>query len=199
MSFVIARQRDVKPRTLFVASFFIAASCAAADQGVTIESFTVPTPNANAASIAAAGNGDMWFVESAQDKLGKISPAGTITEIPIPADAGLDIPLAIAKGADDRLWFTTEGSTIGAVKTDGTFQKYQLVSPNDSLVSPVVSGSDNRLYSSNSMSTKLGRLRRPASRPNIRFQQLYQRRGLSRPVPMEVSGSQNSKETASGA
>ncbi|HEX3895544.1 MAG TPA: hypothetical protein VHW73_04980, partial [Rudaea sp.] len=146
MSFVIARQHDVKARTLLAASFFLATSCAAADPSLKIEAFAVPTPMGDVYSIAAGDNGDMWFVETTGDKVGKISPSGVFTEFPIPADSGLSDPIAIGKGADGRMWFTTLDTTIGAVTANGAFQKVGLSSFVVSYIEPITSGSDNRLY-----------------------------------------------------
>ena len=48
-------------------------------------------------------DGNVWFTETAVNKIGKITPYGAITEYPLP-DRG--VPLAIASGADGNLWVT---------------------------------------------------------------------------------------------
>ncbi len=126
---------------------FAAGSCAAADPSVKIEKFDVPTSAADVYSIAAGDSGDMWFVETTGDKIGKISATGAITEFPIPTSSGLSDPIAISKGADSRMWFTTLDATIGAITSNGAIQNLGLGSFSVvSYVAPITSGSDKRLY-----------------------------------------------------
>lgn len=142
--------KKARPRTIGtyapLAAFLFATYGFASDHAVKTESFSVPTPNAGVSSIAAAANGDVWFAESKANKLGKVSTAGMVTEIPFPIDSGFSSPLAITSGADDRLWFTTSSHLIGAVTTSGAFQKYALPSSSDTLLTAITSGGDNRLY-----------------------------------------------------
>jgi streptogramin lyase len=56
----------------------------------------------------------VWFTETNGDKIGRITPTGTITEFTIPtANSG---PLGIAAGADGKVWFTeNSGKKVGLV------------------------------------------------------------------------------------
>ena len=56
----------------------------------------------------------MWFTEGVGNKIGRITPTGTITEFTIPtANSG---PLGIAAGADGNVWFTeNSGNKVGLV------------------------------------------------------------------------------------
>jgi virginiamycin B lyase len=70
--------------------------------------FPVPTPSAGLGRIATAPNGDMWFVEKATNKLGRITPSGAFTEVgmdpvlgalnDLDVDASGNIWLAFARG-----------------------------------------------------------------------------------------------------
>jgi streptogramin lyase len=63
--------------------------------------------NASPYRIAKGPEGNMWFTELAGN-IGRITPAGSITEFPIPSGSGA---LAIVAGPDGNLWFTeTQGS-----------------------------------------------------------------------------------------
>ena len=64
--------------------------------------------------IAAGADGNVWFTEGVGNKIGRITPTGTITEFTIPtASSG---PLGIAAGADGNVWFTeNSGNKVGLV------------------------------------------------------------------------------------
>jgi virginiamycin B lyase len=49
----------------------------------------------------AGPDGNLWFTEARGARIGRITPAGTITEIPTPPH-----PSHITVGPDGNLWFT---------------------------------------------------------------------------------------------
>jgi streptogramin lyase len=64
--------------------------------------------------IAPGPDKNLWFTESAKNKIGRITTGGTITEFPIPTPSS--IPRGIAPGPDKNLWFTeSSGNDIGQV------------------------------------------------------------------------------------
>jgi uncharacterized delta-60 repeat protein len=81
--------------------------------------FEIPTSGANPIDITAGPDGNLWFTEVGADQIGKITPAGIISEYPI---AGTDYaaPWAITAGPDGNLWFTTQREGIGRITPDGT-------------------------------------------------------------------------------
>jgi virginiamycin B lyase len=63
--------------------------------------------------ITAGPDGNLWFTEHSGNKIGRITPAGVITEFPIPTRRSG--PFGITAGPDGNLWFTeTNGNKIGA-------------------------------------------------------------------------------------
>ena len=65
-----------------------------------------PLPTQARLGIAAGSDGNVWFTEqkSGANKIGRITPSGTITEYTLPtASAG---PTGITAGPDGNLWFT---------------------------------------------------------------------------------------------
>jgi len=69
--------------------------------------------------IAAGADGNLWFTESGLvggNKIGRITPAGVITEFPIPGGKqdpfALGAPFGITAGPDNNLWFTRRGPVI---------------------------------------------------------------------------------------
>ncbi len=94
-------------------------------------SFPMPTKDAfrryafgaiGYSSIVAGPDGNLWFVEYPADKVGTITPSGTITEYALPAFSS---PSSITSGSDGNLWFTEPGSgKIAKVTTAGTITHY---------------------------------------------------------------------------
>jgi hypothetical protein len=64
--------------------------------------------------ITAGPDGNLWFAEYIGNKIGRITPAGVITEFPVPP--GGDYLPGITEGPDGNLWFTGYSSSkIGKV------------------------------------------------------------------------------------
>ncbi|HTD38880.1 MAG TPA: hypothetical protein VK669_15320, partial [Candidatus Limnocylindrales bacterium] len=66
---------------------------------------TPSTPTACIASLAAGPDGNVWFTELRTNRVGKITPAGTVTEFSAGISPGAT-PWGIAAGRDGNLWFT---------------------------------------------------------------------------------------------
>jgi virginiamycin B lyase len=62
---------------------------------------TVTTPNAQPYGIAAGPDGNLWFMETNANQIGRITPTGTITEYPVPTTSSA--PSFIAPGPDGYL------------------------------------------------------------------------------------------------
>jgi uncharacterized protein (TIGR03437 family) len=109
----------------------------------TIVEYPIPTSGSSPLGITAGPDGNMWFVETAANKIGKITTAGSITEYSIPtASSG---PTAITKGSDGNLWFT-EGSTmnIGRITTGGTITEFS--NPNLNQAAGITLGPDGNVW-----------------------------------------------------
>ncbi len=90
--------------------------------------FRLPGPGAEPFDIAAGANGSMWFTEFAADKIGRITPAGVITEYQVPTPgAG---PYQIAAGPQGTMWFTEYNTTrIGRVTSAGQVTQFSVPRP----------------------------------------------------------------------
>ena len=63
--------------------------------------------------IARGGDGNVWFTNEG-GSIGRITPAGVITELPILSLVGK--PCGITAGPDGNLWFAvTAGNKIGRI------------------------------------------------------------------------------------
>jgi virginiamycin B lyase len=66
-----------------------------------ISEFALPNAGATPTSIAAGPDGNVWFADPGNDSLGRVTPAGGVTEITLPTYPG-----DLAAGSDGALWFT---------------------------------------------------------------------------------------------
>jgi streptogramin lyase len=78
--------------------------------------------------VTAGPDGNVWFTEEAGNRIGRITPGGTITEFPIPS--ANSEPVAIVTGPDGNLWFAEQDSEkIGRITPAGTITEFPLHAP----------------------------------------------------------------------
>jgi virginiamycin B lyase len=68
-----------------------------------VTEFPIPTAASAATAITRAADGNLWFTEFNADRIGRITPSGTVTEFTLPAGSG---PLDLITGPDGRIYFT---------------------------------------------------------------------------------------------
>ena len=86
--------------------------------GTGLKEFPLPNPGSSPRIIALGSDGNMWFSEHTGNRMGRITPDGTITEFPIPTPNSM--PRAIALGADGNIWFGEfAGGKIGRITPQG--------------------------------------------------------------------------------
>jgi streptogramin lyase len=134
----------------------------------TFTEFIVPTPlhhptNFGPESIVAGPDGNLWFTESDQRAIGRITTGGGITEFVLPDNA---LPNAITSGPGGSLWFTaiTQSDSIGRITPNGEVTFFPLpVDPGlPPLSSPnprgITAGPDGNLWFVEQGSNKIGRM-----------------------------------------
>jgi len=122
--------------------------------------------------IAAGPDGNLWFTEGGSSsgvssiyggEVGRITPAGTISEFPIPSPNSE--PGQITPGPDGNLWFTENtlnGGVIGRITLTGTITIFAL--PEGHEASGITKGPDGNLWftdrvsASNKMVGMIGRI-----------------------------------------
>ena len=96
--------------------------------GVTLNEFPVPTPNSGPWGITLGPDGNLWFTENNgnANKIGRITPNGTVTEFQVPGS-----PEFITTGPDSNLWYTdfTTGE-IGRMTPVGTVTEFPVPTSN---------------------------------------------------------------------
>jgi virginiamycin B lyase len=112
--------------------------------------------------MTAGPDGAMWFVETGADKVGRITPDGTITEYPLPGrDRRHANPEGIAAGSDGAVW-VSEVLTMRMARIDvHTFTITEFpIPPVPAGVPPatVTAGPDGALWFDGPMGSAIGRM-----------------------------------------
>src|SRR6266536_966035 len=128
----------------------------------TITEFSTPTANSGPFGITAGPDGNLWFTETATNKIGRITTAGGITEVPLPATCastyhcGLD---GITAGPDGNLWFTEFNvNTIGRITPSGSFPGAFGIPTAKSGPRGITAGPDGNLWFAEQNASKIGRI-----------------------------------------
>jgi virginiamycin B lyase len=103
--------------------------------------------------IAVGPDGNIWFTESSSDQIGRMTPAGVITEFQVPTPVPPDSsgtpgigPNEIAAGPDGNLWFTeTSSNKIGRISLSGKISEYALPAGSSNPYA-ITTGSDGNLW-----------------------------------------------------
>lgn len=99
--------------------------------------------------LAPGAGGDMWFTDDGhnaaeQNLIGRVTPAGQVTEFPIPTPNSE--PAAITQGADGDMWFTEPGvGKVGRITPAGAIEEIPVPSVGDRR-NGIVLGSDGNVW-----------------------------------------------------
>lgn len=91
----------------------------------TFDFFPVPSLGTDGyiLGMTAGPDGNVWFTELNQNKIGKVTQAGVVTEYALP-NSGTR-PVGIAAGPDGNLWYVYENaSKIGRISPDGVITEF---------------------------------------------------------------------------
>jgi len=106
---------------------------------------TLSPDNPDPTNIVVGSDGNLWFTESGVDRIGRITPAGVITEFTTPtADSN---PTGLALGADGDVWFG-ESATGGIAKITptGKITEYSLLSYTIDYGDSLAAGPDGNIW-----------------------------------------------------
>lgn len=151
------------------------ASGGAGGRGATDARFTIfdlPTPERSPYDIVVGPDGNLWFTEGAGTAVGRITPAGEVTEFPV----GTENSFSMTSGPDGNLWFTSSGdSKLCTITPSGTVTAVPL--PATVLqVGALVAGPDGNMWvAADSSVAKVTRLRRSHTLPNHHGRKLGKR------------------------
>jgi streptogramin lyase len=118
--------------------------------------FSIPTASSGPMGIAQGADKNVWFTESAADKIGRITPYGTITEFAMQAGVS---PTTIARSKAGKLWFTATGTggqgIIGSITITGVVKTY-LTPTASSGPYGIASGPDGNMWFTEAASSAIG-------------------------------------------
>jgi streptogramin lyase len=110
--------RTSTTRAAFAAAALLVLGAAGAAPAQVVTEYPIPTPGSGPLRITLGPDGNLWFVEGQVNKIGRITPAGVVTEFPTTASMP-DGPNGICAGPDGNLWFTLSHGKIGRMTTAG--------------------------------------------------------------------------------
>jgi streptogramin lyase len=120
--------------------------------------YTVPTAQALPNGITAGKDSNLWFTELNGDQIGRITPAGVITEFQagLSANAG---PYAIAARSDGNLWFTESlANQIGRITPAGVITEFPITASGNSAPRDIAAGPDGNLWFAQLNSNQIGQI-----------------------------------------
>jgi streptogramin lyase len=124
----------------------------------TIRDFPIPTPVGDPAGITAGPDGSLWFAELEGNRIGRITPAGAVTEFSAGISPG-SRPNEITTGPDGNLWFTEgAGNRIGRITPAGAVTEFSAgISPGGSPFG-ITAGPDGNLWFAEANGSRIGRI-----------------------------------------
>ena len=104
--------------------------------------------------ITSSSDGALWFTNSGNDSIGRITTSGVATDYKGP---GINFPDGIASGSDGALWFINRDSaSIGRITTSGVVTDY--TSPSIDYPYSISAGPDGALWFTNDPGRSIGRI-----------------------------------------
>ena len=135
------------------AAALIAASVSAQ---VAINEWGIPTANSQASNLVADASGNIWFTETAANKIGRVNQNGVFQEFDISTSNSQ--PWGIAVDATGRIWFTElAGNKIGNMTSGGSLGQDNIPTTDSQPRGLALDGSGN-VWFVESKGNKIGRL-----------------------------------------
>ncbi|MBV8164125.1 MAG: hypothetical protein JOZ91_07645 [Candidatus Eremiobacteraeota bacterium] len=120
-------------------------------------SYEVSAVSAGLNHIVAGSDGNLWFVETVANEIGKITTSGVITQYPVPT-ASSDLGSILALGPDGNIWFCEYGANkVGKVTPGGTMTEYAVPSPSSGPWG-ITAGPDGNIWFTENIASQVGRI-----------------------------------------
>jgi streptogramin lyase len=134
----------------------VLAAAPGAALGVGFTEFKV-SPGSGPRGIVAGPDGNLWFTEEFGARIGRITPAGNLTEFAVPT--GGSAPENITVGPDSNLWFTErDANKVGRITTAGLIQEFGAGISPGSQPRGIASGADGALWFTEFAGNRIGRM-----------------------------------------
>ena len=107
--------------------------------------FPMTLPTTSPVSITTGADGNLWFTEAFSNKIGRLTPSGTLTEFTNAIQAGDDFVGDIAKGPDGNVWFVS-GSGVAEITPSGAITQYGPFGAGIGVTAGLTTGPDGNLW-----------------------------------------------------
>ena len=108
--------------------------------------------------ITAGPDGNLWFTEIDGDRIGRITPAGVVTEFSAGITTGA-FPYAITVGSDGNLWFTEfGGDRIARITPAGVVTEFSAGITGGASLAGITAGPDGNLWFTEASANRIGRI-----------------------------------------
>jgi virginiamycin B lyase len=123
-----------------------------------ITHFPIKTAGGAPDGITVGPDGNLWFTEFTANKIGRITPAGVVTEFPVTPTVD-SAPVGITRGPDGNLWFTEfNGNNIGRITPAGVVTEFPVTPTVDSGPVGITTGPDGALWFTELYGNNIGRI-----------------------------------------
>ena len=154
---MIGRGRGAARFAALGATALCALLATATPAAAAFSEFPITTPASSPAEITRGPDGNLWFTETAGNKIGRITPSGTVSEFAIPTASSA--PFAITAGPDGNLWFAEyNANQIGRITPAGAITEYP-TTISGAHPSGIAAGPDGNLWITMSSATQSGVIR----------------------------------------
>lgn len=146
-----------------------------------VQSFVVPLAKPDdavgALEIAAGPDGNVWFTSMHEDRIGRITPLGSVREFRL-ADGAQ--PAGVTAGPDGNVWFTEPGlDRVARITPAGTVTEFASGVPRAAGLGQITTGADNNVWFTARDARSIGRITRDGA---ITMYRLVAPRQASRPT-----------------
>jgi streptogramin lyase len=125
--------------------------------GTVTEFSTGITPGSQPYDIVAGPDGNLWFTELGANRIGRITPAGAVSEFPIASGFGVR---GIVPATDGNLWFVTDDGTVSRITPAGVQTAFDASDTMFGAADPymLAQGSDGNLWFTNWDYSRISRM-----------------------------------------
>jgi streptogramin lyase len=146
------------PSVAALLAVLVSAPLAAAGVNKVTEFSVGITAGSGLAAIAPGPEGDLWFTESAGNRIGRITPAGVVSEFSAGITPG-SAPDGITLGGEGDLWFTeSAGNRIGRITPAGAVTEFSAGISVGSSPRAIVKGQEGELWFTEGAANRIGRI-----------------------------------------
>jgi virginiamycin B lyase len=134
--------------------------------------------------LTLGSDGNLWFTDSARNKIGQMTASGKIKEYSVPTpNAGV---LGIFQGPNEALWFVEQSANkLASVTPSGSFHEYDIPTASSGPVA-IVAGPDGALWFTEEYAGQIGRITTSGSVIELKLAAEY-----ARPYDITVGSDKN--------